>query len=83
MRMRGHAEHDDFSYVPAEQLAAWQAKDPVDTYIARLVADGVVTDAEVADLRAATLATMIAAIDRALDLPWPDASEAFRNVFLS
>lgn len=83
MRMRGHAEHDDFAYVPAEQLAAWQEKDPVDTYVARLVADGVVTDAEVADLRAATLATMIGAIDRALDLPWPDASEAFRNVFLS
>ena len=29
MRMRGHAEHDAFEYVPKELLAEWEAKDPV------------------------------------------------------
>lgn len=28
-RMRGHAEHDDASYVPKEQLAEWATKDPI------------------------------------------------------
>ena len=29
MRMKGHAEHDDARYVPAEQLKFWQARDPL------------------------------------------------------
>ena len=29
MRMRGHSEHDDASYVPRELLEAWRAKDPI------------------------------------------------------
>lgn len=82
MRMRGHAEHDDFSYVPKEQLEEWAKKDPVERYAERLIADAVTTADNVAALRAATLADMIAAIDRAVELPWPDASEGFRNVFI-
>jgi len=83
MRMRGHAEHDDFSYVPKELLEEWKAKDPVETYITRLVAEGVMTADEITTLRESTLSTMIAAIDRALEKPWPAAEEAFKNVFLS
>lgn len=83
MRMRGHAEHDDFSYVPKDLLEEWSAKDPVETYITRIVQDGVMTLEEVAQLREQTLANMIAAIDRALELPWPAADEGFKNVFMS
>jgi len=83
MRMRGHAEHDDFSYVPKELLEEWSAKDPVETYIARIVNDGVMTADEITALREATLANMIAAIDRALERPWPAAEEGFKNVFMS
>jgi TPP-dependent pyruvate/acetoin dehydrogenase alpha subunit len=83
MRMRGHAEHDDFSYVPKELLEEWSAKDPVETYITRIVNDGVMTADEITALREATLANMIAAIDRALERPWPAAGEGFKNVFMS
>lgn len=83
MRMRGHAEHDDFSYVPKELLEEWSAKDPVETYITRIVNDGVMTADEITALREATLANMIAAIDRALERPWPAAEEGFKNVFMS
>ncbi|MBI2903509.1 MAG: thiamine pyrophosphate-dependent dehydrogenase E1 component subunit alpha, partial [Candidatus Methylomirabilis oxyfera] len=30
MRMRGHAEHDDASYVPAAMLEEWRKRDPID-----------------------------------------------------
>ncbi len=83
MRMRGHAEHDDFSYVPKDLLEEWSAKDPVETYITRIVQDGVMTVEEVTQLREKTLANMIASIDRALELPWPSAEEGFKNVFMS
>ena len=83
MRMRGHAEHDDFSYVPKELLEEWSAKDPVERYIDRLVNDGVVTREETDGLRATILNDMIAAIDRALEQPWPAAEEGLKNVFMS
>lgn len=83
MRMRGHAEHDDFSYVPKEMLEEWTAKDPVERYIDRLIDDGVVTREETNELRATILNDMIAAIDRALEQPWPAAEEGLKNVFMT
>ncbi len=32
MRMKGHAQHDPAEYVPAEMLAYWKARDPIDRY---------------------------------------------------
>ncbi|MEP6620697.1 MAG: thiamine pyrophosphate-dependent dehydrogenase E1 component subunit alpha [bacterium] len=41
-RRKGHAEHDNQSYVPAGEIEQWASEnDPVDRYIARLVAEGV------------------------------------------
>lgn len=82
MRMRGHAEHDDFAYVPKDILERWSTKDPVETYISRVIQQGIMTESEVTSLRESTLSTMIAAIDRALERPWPAAEEGFRNVFI-
>lgn len=46
MRMRGHGEHDDFSYVPRELLEHYRAKDPLDVCRAKLVAAGSLSDQE-------------------------------------
>jgi TPP-dependent pyruvate/acetoin dehydrogenase alpha subunit len=83
MRMRGHAEHDDFSYVPKQMLETWSAKDPVERYIDRLDADGVIPRADAEAMRAEILSQMIEAIDRALEKPWPAAEEGLRNVFMT
>ncbi len=32
MRMRGHSEHDDHSYVPPELLERWKKRDPIERY---------------------------------------------------
>jgi len=39
-RRKGHAEHDNQSYVSREELEAWAAKDPIDRYVRRLTATG-------------------------------------------
>jgi 2-oxoisovalerate dehydrogenase E1 component len=39
-RMRGHEEASGNDYVPAEQLAAWVARDPIARFEARLDAEG-------------------------------------------
>ena len=35
-RRKGHAEHDNQSYVPKEQLEYWEKNDPIDRYIRQL-----------------------------------------------
>lgn len=82
MRMRGHAEHDDFSYVPKELLAHWQLMDPVDRYIEHCIAKKVLKKSEIESMREAIIQDMRNAIDAVIDLPFPPAEEAFRNVFM-
>jgi len=82
MRMRGHAEHDDFAYVPKELLEEWKLKDPVENYISKIVAAKIMSASEIQSLREKTLADMIASIDRTLELPYPGAEEGFKNVFI-
>ena len=51
-RRKGHAEHDNQSYVPPGQIEQWAAaNDPIDRYVARLRSEGV-DDAELAALDA-------------------------------
>jgi TPP-dependent pyruvate/acetoin dehydrogenase alpha subunit len=82
MRMRGHAEHDDFSYVPKSLLEHWQKMDPVDRYIAHCIAKKVLKQSEIEDLRNEIIQSMRDAIDAVIDLPFPPAEEAFKNVFI-
>ena len=45
MRLEGHSVADPFTtYVPAEQLARWRAKDPIASFRSRLLAAAVVTE---------------------------------------
>ena len=47
-RRKGHAEHDNQSYVPAGEIERWEREnDPITRYLARLAEEGV-TDKEIA-----------------------------------
>ncbi len=59
-RMRGHEEASGTDYVPAEQLAAWVARDPIARFEARLDADGILD----ADARSEMRAEIQAEVDR-------------------
>ena len=50
MRMRGHGEHDDFSYVPQELLEEYRNRDPLKLLIEHLQKDEVMTADGVAEL---------------------------------
>ncbi len=82
MRMRGHAEHDDFRYVPRQMLAYWEKRDPLARYEAFII-ERRIADKETIDRWHTEIAQQItSAIDRALERPFPPAEEAFRNVFV-
>jgi len=81
-RMRGHAEGDDsLKVVPAEELAAYRAADPVPAY-ARLLEEEGVLDAAAAQRLEARIADLVErAISGAIDAPGPDPEVARRPVF--
>jgi TPP-dependent pyruvate/acetoin dehydrogenase alpha subunit len=81
MRMHGHGAHDDMSYVPPELFAEWEARDPVERYAARLVADFGFAAEEVEAIRAEVVAYVAECAERALASPMPDPALAGEGVF--
>ncbi len=81
-RRKGHAEHDNQSYVPAGELEKWAANnDPIDRYVQVLRLDLDATDSEIEAIDA----RIVREIDQATDLAersgTPDAREALRGVY--
>ena len=81
MRMRGHAEHDDMKYVPAEQLEAWAGKDPIARYERQLVALGAASQGELDGIVAALEGSLNADVDFALASPFPTTERALTGVY--
>jgi TPP-dependent pyruvate/acetoin dehydrogenase alpha subunit len=81
MRMHGHGAHDDMSYVPPELFAEWEARDPIEGYAARLVADFGFAVEEVDSIRAEVRAQVDECAERALASPMPDPALAAEGVF--
>jgi TPP-dependent pyruvate/acetoin dehydrogenase alpha subunit len=80
-RRKGHAEHDNQSYVPAGEIERWEHEnDPITRYLARLRAEGVDDDAI-----AAIDARVVREIDEATDLAErsgaPPATDALVGVY--
>ncbi len=73
-RMRGHEEASGTKYVPAELLAFWKARDPVDRFTRRLLEEGVSTEAEIAGVRHELAAAVEEAAEWALAQPQPEST---------
>jgi 2-oxoisovalerate dehydrogenase E1 component len=79
-RMRGHEEASGNDYVPAEQLAAWVARDPIARFEARLAERGLLPgherDAVAAEVRAEVEARLAEALADAEPATTADAELA-------
>jgi len=76
-RLAGHFMGDQQAYIP-EQM---KQVDPIPLYRAKLIRDGVLSEADADAIDAAGTARMAEAMQFAKDSPYPDASEAFDHVF--
>jgi pyruvate dehydrogenase E1 component alpha subunit len=81
MRMHGHGAHDDMGYVPAEMLAEWEARDPIQGYGARLLEEFGFAEEEVERITDEVRAYVAECADRALASPMPDPGVALEGVF--
>jgi pyruvate dehydrogenase E1 component alpha subunit/2-oxoisovalerate dehydrogenase E1 component alpha subunit len=79
-RRKGHAEHDNQSYVPKEELAAWEAKDPIDACVRRFTGAGWATSTELAAIDARIADLLDEAVGQAEGEPMADASGVLDGV---
>ncbi|HMI48398.1 MAG TPA: thiamine pyrophosphate-dependent dehydrogenase E1 component subunit alpha [Gemmatimonadaceae bacterium] len=80
-RRKGHAEHDNQSYVPPGEIERWASEnDPIDRYIARLLTEGFDRkELEAADARVKS--EIDVATDEAEASPMPDPTDALVGVY--
>jgi TPP-dependent pyruvate/acetoin dehydrogenase alpha subunit len=80
MRMRGHAEHDDASYVPRELLEEWRGRDPIQRF-ERYLRERGVPERQQAAVEAQVVKEIEEALEFAEKSPLPEPSEAVEGVF--
>jgi pyruvate dehydrogenase E1 component alpha subunit/2-oxoisovalerate dehydrogenase E1 component alpha subunit len=82
-RRKGHAEHDNQSYVPAEVLERWaRDRDPIDRYVTQLVARGWAQSGELAAIDAQVQTEIETAVDSCVNEPLPDPESALPGVYV-
>lgn len=80
-RRKGHAEHDNQHYVPKEELAHWEARDPIDRFVKRLSETGWVSAAERAAVDARVAAELDEAVATAEHEPFPEPETALLGAY--
>lgn len=81
MRMMGHAIHDGAEYVPRDLLAEWEKRDPVRCYAERLLAHGVLDQAEIDEIKHRCQVEITDAIEYAESSPFPDPATVEEGVY--
>jgi len=80
-RRKGHAEHDNQSYVPPGEIDRWASEnDPIDRYVKRLLSEGV-DRSELAAIDARVKEEIDRATDEAEASPMPDPTDALVGVY--
>ena len=80
-RMKGHAEHDNQSYVPPSMIDEWKTKDPVDRFEKLLIENGFATQDDLTAIAQRVKREVDAATDEAERSPMPRGEEATMGLF--
>src|SRR3984893_1384493 len=81
-RFRGHSMADPEQYRSKEEVAEWRARDPIPAFAERLIADGVIDEAERERMDAEALARVDAAVEFADSSPFPAPNSLYDNVYV-
>ena len=81
-RRKGHAEHDNQSYVPAGEIDRWaRENDPLDRYIARLTGEEGVSAEELSAIDVRVVSEIDTATDIAEASPPPEPRDCLTGVY--
>jgi acetoin:2,6-dichlorophenolindophenol oxidoreductase subunit alpha len=82
-RWHGHYEGDGQPYKPAEEVAEWMARDPLEVDARTLIESGAASQEDLEQLRDRAAVTVQRAVALARDAPTPDLQEAFTHVLVA
>ncbi|HEY7544289.1 MAG TPA: thiamine pyrophosphate-dependent dehydrogenase E1 component subunit alpha [Blastocatellia bacterium] len=80
-RMKGHAAHDNQSYVSKEVLEYWRSRDPIDNFRRHLIADQIASESEVEAVAAKVEALLDEDQQWAESQPDPKPEDALGDVY--
>jgi pyruvate dehydrogenase E1 component alpha subunit/2-oxoisovalerate dehydrogenase E1 component alpha subunit len=81
-RRKGHAEHDNQSYVPNGEIERWEREnDPIDRYLARLRGEFGFSEKEIEAVDTRARDEVDKATDEAEKSPFPEALDALEGVY--
>jgi len=82
-RYGGHHVGDPGTlYRSNEEVAEWRRKDPIDRMVKHVLSSGIMTEAEVDQVRTAVDDEIEAAVECAMNSPMPDPEEALEDLFV-
>ena len=80
-RRKGHAEHDNQSYQPKEQIAEWEKNDPVDRYVKQLGDNGWASPQVLDEIDQRVIRELDDAVALCENEPQPDVSTTLEGVY--
>jgi TPP-dependent pyruvate/acetoin dehydrogenase alpha subunit len=83
MRMRGHSEHDDASYVPREMLEEWRKRDPIQLFEGCLRQEGILDEVRETQVAKRIASELEAAVAWAEASPFPEGKDVEQGVYSS
>lgn len=80
-RHSGHSRNDARGYRDKQEEAEWLARDPVKTFRVKLLNEQVITEAELEALENEVDQEIEAAVEHAIQAPFPDLQSAYTDVY--
>ena len=80
-RFRAHSMYDPELYRTKEEVEEWKGRDPIVTFAAHLRAQGVLNDADLAQIEAEVASEIEVAVSAAEDGPWEPVEDLTKDVY--
>jgi pyruvate dehydrogenase E1 component alpha subunit len=81
-RFRGHSAADPEVYRTKEEVEEWRKKDPIETFAARAVSQGVLEDSDLEEIRARAEEIVTGAVEFADNSPEPPLESLYENLYV-
>lgn len=82
-RYAGHSRADTAPYRPPGEFDEWLKRDPIDTFASRLVAERIIDESMILEMRERLAEGLETVVEEMLNAPRADVGSMFRNVWAS
>jgi pyruvate dehydrogenase E1 component alpha subunit len=81
-RFRGHSMADPEEYRSKEDVEEWRKRDPINTFGARLVDEGLISDSDLEDFDARAMKRIDEAVSFADNSPFPELDSLYDDIYV-